>query len=93
MTIELIKPGCFAPKLFFICKTKEELIKVYNALAKHHKATCADIENYILPKNGCILYIQQTLMQWGKVCFISNTPLKHNNLLERGYKLCHSQDL
>lgn len=91
--IEIIKPGCFAPKIFFICKTKEELKKVYFALAEHHKATCPDIENYVLSQKGCILYVRQTLMQWGVVSFFPNTPTKHNALLEKGYKLCQSTDL
>lgn len=82
-----------AQKLFFICKSKDELIKVYNALEKHHQATCPDIENYVLSQKGCILYIRQTLMQWGNVCFMPNTPVKNNILLERGYKLCKSDDL
>lgn len=75
--------GKYPARAFVVCKTQEELDHALRSFVDMgHRSLIGD--GYEVGK-GKIVWIGQTLMQWGELKIFPNTESKRNLLRSRGY--------
>ena len=81
-----LKTNPYPPKIFFICNTKEEFIKVFKELFSLGHCTSININDFEIPKKGIIVWLKPTLMSWCIIETLPNTLHKRNKLITKGFE-------
>lgn len=70
-TIDEINPdGRIVKKVFRHCLSKEDFIETIEFLARKNELAAIGYKDIKLPKNGLIVFLHITLMQFGKIDFV-----------------------
>ena len=77
--------GKFAKKIFIQILSNSDLVAAINYLEEQGHRSKIKTEGFEIPKKGIIVFISQTLMQWGKIKLQPNTEIKRNKLRALGY--------
>ena len=84
---EINKNGCFCHKVFRHCTELQDLIQTIEFLSLKNKNKIVQYNDIKMPKNGYIVFLRQTLMQWGYVDITPYTLGKYNKYIGNGYQL------
>ena len=84
---EINKNGCFSEKVFRHCTDLQDFIQTIEFLSQKNRNKIVQYKDIKMPKDGYIVYLRQTLMQWGDVDITKYSEERYNNFIRKGYKL------
>jgi hypothetical protein len=84
---QINKNGCYAKKVFRHCTDLQDFIQTIEFLSQKNRNRIVQYQDIQMPKNGYIVLLRTTLMQWGEIGIIEYSRKRYNNFIRNGYEL------